>query len=212
MTVPDPTPIYHLTHWSNLTSIVEQGGVLSLHEMQRRGLPHEDIAYHHIQERREGVMVFSAAGGCLHDYASLHFGLKSPMLFTISKGNVPNQPEGQDPLIYLVSCAQQVEQAGLSFAFTDGHATMAFTEFFEDLGQLGRVDWGVINARYWNDTPDAPDRKRRRQAEFLVHEQLPWRLVSEIGTFDAGIKDQVQAIVQASEHRPAVHVRRNWYY
>ena len=212
MTAPVPTPIYHVTHWKNLASIIEQGGVLSLHEMQRRGLPHNDIAYDHIQERREGTMVFGAEGGCLHDYASFHLGRKSPMLYTISKGNVANQQEGQDPLIYLKSSAQVVDEAGLSFAFTDGHATMAFTEFFDDLGMLNKVDWNVMAATYWRDTQDDNDRKRRRQAEFLVQKELPWNLILEIGTFNAGIEGRVLEILSISEHQPVVQVRRSWYY
>lgn len=38
-----------------------------------------------------------------------------------------------------------------------------------------------MGERYWNDTPEDGDRKRRRQAEFLVYTSLPWRLIEEIG-------------------------------
>lgn len=212
MKAPIPTPIYHLTHWRNLPSILSAGGVLSNHEMRRQGIEHQNIAYDHIQDRRENTMVFGAKGGCLHAYVPFHFAPKSPMLFTISKGNVPNYTEGQPPLVYLVSTAQTVEAAGLPFAFTDGHATMAITEFFSDLARLDRVTWSVMNSTYWNDTPEHPDRKRQRQAEFLVHQIFPVSLVSEIAVFDAGIKSQVLEILQNSGLDVPVQVRTNWYY
>ena len=51
---------------------------------------------------------------------------------------------------------------------------MRFTDFFDDLKDLDKIDWDLMQSRYWNDTNDDPDRKRRRQAEFLVHEFFPW--------------------------------------
>lgn len=212
MVVPEPTPIYHLTHWRNLPSILSTGGVLSNHEMLRRQIVHQNIAYDHIQERRETTMVFGAEGGCLHDYVPFHFAPKSPMLYTISKGNVLAYTEGQDPLVYLVSTAQTVAEAELPFIFTDGHATMNFTEFFEDLAELNRVDWKVMHSQYWNDTPETPDRKRRRQAEFLVHRIFPKTLIKCITVKNNGIKEQVLEIFQSEGLEVPVQIKPSWYY
>jgi len=212
MAVPDPTPIYHITHWRNLPSILSEGGVLSNHEMARRQIAYQNIAYDHIQERRETTLVFGSEGGCLHDYVPFHFAPKSPMLYTISRGNVPNHTEGQDPLVYLVSTAQAVAEADLPFIFTDGHATMNFTEFFEDLAELKRVDWKVMRDQYWSDTPEAPDRKRRRQAEFLVHRMFPTALITGIAVKNCGIKEQVLEILQGEGVEVPVQIKPSWYY
>ncbi len=101
------------------------------------------------------------------------------MLFTISRGNVPSCPR-QDQVIHLVLTVEQVQEAGLGFAFTDGHAIVLLTEFFDDFNDLDQVDWSLMRARYWNDTQEDGDRKRRRQAEFLVHRFVTWGLISEI--------------------------------
>jgi hypothetical protein len=212
MAVPDPTPIYHITHWRNLPSILSAGGVLSNHEMTRRQIAYQNIAYDHIQNRRETTMVFGSQGGCLHDYVPFHFAARSPMLYTISRGNVPNHTEGQDPLIYLVSTAQAVTVAGLPFIFTDGHATMNITEFFEDLAELHRVDWNVMQSEFWNDTPETPDRKRRRQAEFLVHQMFPASLIKGITVKNDGIKEHVLEIIQEEEFEVPVQIKPSWYY
>jgi hypothetical protein len=134
------------------------------------------------------------------------------MLLTISSGNVQGYTEGQPPLVYLVSNAQAVAAAGLPFAFTDGHAIMAFTEFFSDLARLDRIDWEVIRGKWWNDTPEYPDRKRRRQAEFLVYQQFPASLITEIAVFDAGIEAKVLEILRSSGLKVPVQIKPDWYY
>ena len=69
-----------------------------------------------------------------------------------------------------------------------------------------------MEARYWYDTIKDPDRKRRRQAEFLVYQTCPWELIHEIGTVNQSMKTAVEGMLQLSQHRPLVVVRRAWYY
>jgi hypothetical protein len=112
----------------------------------------------------------------------------------------------------LVTYAETVADAGLGFAFTDGHSTVRFTEFFNDLEALSRIDWPLMRAKYWHDTHDDNDRLRRRQAEFLVHRFCPWQLIQRIGVKTDAIGRDVSHIMQTACHQPVVEVRRNWYY
>ena len=134
------------------------------------------------------------------------------MLYTISRGNVQGYTEGQPPIVHLVAEAEQVVGQGLGFAFTDGHAVMAISNYFTDLADLDKIDWPIMQARYWNDTAEDGDRKRRRQAEFLVHRSMPWELVREIGVMTEAMVGQVQGLVAAAAHRPVVALREEWYY
>ena len=134
------------------------------------------------------------------------------MLFTIGRGNVPGYDRGEDPIVHLVTSTEAVVTAGLQYAFTDGHSTMRFTEFFDDLADLSKVDWDIMETKYWRDTSDDNDRKRRRQAEFLVHEFCPWNIIEQIGVKTDAVRRQVTQIAQAVGHSPAVQLRRNWYY
>jgi hypothetical protein len=77
------------------------------------------------------------------------------MLYYISR-NVHLYPEGQGPLIYLVSSVQAVRQAGMPFVFTDGMPIMMLSNYYDDLADLDRVDWGVMRSTWWNDTPEYP--------------------------------------------------------
>lgn len=212
MAAPIPTPVYHLTHVDNLTSIIQSGGCLSFNEKHNQGIGHIDIAYETIQDRRARTFVPCSPGGCLHDYVPFYFAPRPPMLYAINGGYVEGYEEGQEPLVHLVTAAQDIENGGCKWVFTDGHATMAFTEFFEDLDDLDEVDWDVMTSRYWNDTPTLPDRKRRRQAEFLIKDFCPWELFSEICVINARIESRVKRILEYSTHQPTVLIHRDWYY
>jgi len=128
------------------------------------------------------------------------------MLGAISQGLVETCPEGQEPIIHLVTSVQAVQAAGLPFVFTDGHAIIDFTRFFTDPVDLDKIDWEVMTARIWRDTPTDPDRKRRRQAEFLIYERCPWPLIRAIGVASALILAEVQAALSAAAHRPVVQI------
>lgn len=69
-----------------------------------------------------------------------------------------------------------------------------------------------MKAKYWFDTNEHPDRKRRRQAEFLVHRGFPWALVEAIVVMNNARKAQVEAFLQGVAHQPPVIVKRAWYY
>ena len=34
---------------------------------------------------------------------------------------------------------------------------MSFSRFFTDIADLEQIDWEVMQAQYWNDTPEDPD-------------------------------------------------------
>lgn len=159
-----PIPIYHITHIDNLESILSEGGLLAYNVMLETQTNYTNIAYENIQDRRATIRVPCGGGGVLHDYVPFYFAPRSPMLYTINRGNVKSYTQGQSTVIHLVSYVENIEVAGLSFVFTDGHAVMAFTDFFDDLNYLSAIDWDVMESRYWNDTNEDNDRKRRRQA------------------------------------------------
>jgi hypothetical protein len=54
--------------------------------------------------------------------------------------------------------------------------------------------------------------KEGKQAEFLVHQQFPWRLVRRIGVGAPGVAQQVSDALQGADHRPVVEIRRDWYF
>jgi hypothetical protein len=180
-----PTSVYHITHIRNLPSILEAGGLMATNSLRRQRINYVDIAYQGIQDRRATTRVPCGAEGVLHDYVPFYFAPRSPMLYTIHKGNVESYREGQAPVIHLVCAAEAIEAAKICFVFTDGHAVMGYTDYFDELQDLAAIDWEIMEAKYWADTDEDGDRKRRRQAEFLIHQFCPWTLIEEIGVIRA---------------------------
>jgi hypothetical protein len=209
MPPPIPTPIYHITHWENLPRILANDGLLSYAALKQRSIQYHDIANEDIQDKRAQKRVPCGPGGTLHDYVPFYFAPRSPMLYCAYRGGT-RYPEGQAPVIHLVSSAQVVYGRYLPAVFTNGHAIMELSDYFTDLPDLEQIDWNVMASRWWNDTQEHPGRKRRRQAEFLVYHHFPWALVSEIGVLNSRIAAQVETILGDTAHRPRVVVRADW--
>jgi len=206
------TPIYHITHIANLPEIIINGGLYCDAEMVRRGLQVQCIAYSELKERRSRTSVPVSEGGTLADYVPFYFTNRSPMLFAIHTNSVKSYCDGQGEIVYLVSSAEKIDEKGLPFCFTDGHAVEAYTEFYSATKDLQQVDWEVIENWSWRNRDDDTDRKRRKQAEFLVHNFFPWELVDKIGVIDDRMKSKVTSIVSACSHKPLISTESGWYY
>lgn len=206
------TQILHLTHYQNLSSILASDGLIANSDLIANGTKYTKIAYTNIQDKRSQTRVPVAPFGTLHDYVPFYFAPRSPMLYTLNLGNVPGYSEGQKPLIYLVSTVERVVECGLQYVFTDGHGIISYTRFYNQFGDLAKVDWAVMKSKMWNDTIDDPDRKRRRQAEFLVHQFFPWKCVIGIGTLNCEIEKKVKSLLESYPYQPLVKIKPVWYF
>jgi hypothetical protein len=200
--------IYRIVHFENLPKLLEWGCDWSPNQLRARRLEKRGAVHFDIMSKREQTMVFASPGGCAADYVAFYFGPLSPMLYAINSGKVEGCNR-QGEMIYLVSDAETVEQAGLGFVFTDGHAIMRYVVQFNQLADLAKVPWNVIQAKYWNDFPDG---RCKRQAEFLVKDRFPLELVREIGVMDEAMRRQVEALMAPQAIKPLIRVRREWYF
>jgi hypothetical protein len=206
------TDIYHITHLSNLPNILRDGGLWCDRIVSQQNLAHISIAHQHIKERRARRPVPRAPGGVLADYVPFYFAPRSPMLYTIHNGYVVGYKEGQRPIVHLVSSVEAVRDAHLPFTFTDGHAEMDISRFFSDLQDLNEIDWEIMASRIWRDTLEDGDRKRRRQAEFLVKDFFLISLVQNIGVYNSTIARNVADLLKPTLYKPSLQVEPAWYY
>jgi hypothetical protein len=214
MNVPNPTPIYRFMHVDNLALCLRWKGMYAPNHAPTDGVEYKTIHNSEIQGQRHVKSIPCGPCGTVHDYVSFYFGYLSPMMLQLHTGRVDGYGEDQRPLIYLVSSAQSVKAANLRFVFSDGHGIARFTRWFDDLNDLSKVDWGMVNERYWPDRVDDMDRQRRKQAEFLIYRFCPWTMVQEIGVIDAAMHTNVEDILNLHNlaHQPVVRTRRDWYY
>jgi hypothetical protein len=54
--------------------------------------------------------------------------------------------------------------------------------------------------------------KEGKQAEFLLHRSFPWELVERIGVFSMVTGQKATRAVSAGPHRPAIEIKRDWYF
>lgn len=211
---PVPTPILRFTHVDNLDTIIRRGGLHAPNQVPDDGLTYRFCHSTEVQSARAEVPIHLGPGGTIHDYVPFYFGYLSPMMLNLKTGRVEGYNEGQEPLIYLVSSAQAIEESGIKFVYSDGHGLATFTEWFDDLDKLDAVDWTVVNLRYWTDNINDMDRQRKKQAEFLVHRCCPWSLIQEIVVIDSTMQQRVESILAAfpKEQRKVVRTDQNWYY
>ncbi len=214
MPPPIPTPIIRFIHMDNLETLMRRGALHAPNHVPADGLPYRVCHDPEVQGARAAVNITVGAGGTIHDYVPFYFGYLSPMMLKLKTGQVSGYNEGQEPLIYLVSTAQSVMDAGLDFVFTDGHGLAYFTEWFDNLQRLDAVDWEMVYQRYWSDNVNDMDRQRRKQAEFLVHRCCPWSLIQEIAVINTEMRERVEAIQAdfAESERKVVKVEGSWYY
>ncbi|MFZ2451621.1 MAG: DUF4433 domain-containing protein [Methylovulum miyakonense] len=203
--------LYHITHFDNLQAIVQAGGLVAHNELNT---DHIDIAHQSIQDRRKTTPVPCSPYGVLHDYVPFYFCNRSPMLYAIHKNNIETYQGGQESIVYLVTDLTRIQQSGIPFVFTEGHAIIRFSEFYSQVSDLDKVDWQLMQSAYWFDTDEDPDRKRRRQAEFLLYQRCPWSLIVGIATFDEAMKTRVEKLLETQQcgHLPRVKVKTDWYY
>ncbi len=206
------THIYHITHIRNLPNIIKDGGLWCDHIVSERGLSYVGIAHQHIKERRAAKQVPVSVGGALADYVPFYFAPRSPMLYSIYKGNVSGYTDGQKPILHLVSSVENVQNRNISFTFTDGHAEMDISRFFINAEDLNQLDWEIMQTTIWRDTLQDGDRKRRRQAEFLAHQFFPFGLFDSIGVINRDIATQVTGLLQTLDQKPNVTINPTWYY
>ncbi len=206
------THIYHITHKDSLAGIITKGGVFAQTQMENNSIDYTNIAHDRIQDRRLTTPVPCGPGGCLHDYIPFYFAARSPMLYAIKMGKVEGRSASQTDIIYLVSSAEAIKAAKIGFVFTDGHGIMTLSEFYDDLSMLAEIDWDIMKEKYWRDTSEDPDRKRRRQAEFLVYNKFSWDLVEEIGVMNKRMQLKTADTISIASHKPPINLKPDWYY
>ena len=137
------------------------------------------------------------------------------MLYAITGGLVSAEAARTEEIVYLVSSTQTLRAAGLTVVASNRHAELDYAEILDDdeaLDRDGFIDWPLMTATYWNNTPDHPDRKERRQAECLVHPFVPWPLIEAVATKSERARDQVNAVLGTAGQPTPVAVRAHWYF
>jgi 1,6-anhydro-N-acetylmuramate kinase len=165
------------------------------------------IGYTHIKQRRmKQIRVPCCSGRFVGEFVPFYFCPRSPMLFTINKGNTARPAGCQQTIVHLVSSVQAGIGLGQAWAVSDGNAGALHTGFASTLDAIKMLDWAAIRATDWRG------KTHQKSAEFLVAEFFPWRGIHAIGCHNKDVAKKVEDLVNSQHHRPVVTVEPAWYY
>ena len=147
-----------------------------------------------------------------------YFCPRSIMLYLIHQGNHPDLTYrgGQRPIIHLEAdlhaTVAWADSERKRWAFTLSNAGWFYFEDRCNLDQLNELNWDAIRTNRWSGAGIAPTFKEGKQAEFLVEEFFPWKLIERIGVCSQRVYQQVSNQLSRLEHRPKLEMRSEWYY
>lgn len=201
-------------HIDRLRSIVAAGGLWSDAVVTRQQPAGTTIGMPSIKQRRLRLPVPCHPATHVGDYVPFYFCPRSIMLYVIHCGNHPElaYTGGQGPILHLEADLDQViawaQAQPRRWAFTQSNAGAYYTQFYDNVADLNKVNWPAIAATDFRPA----DVREGKQAEFLVHDSFPWHLVTRIGVHSAAVGAQVLTILAGAAHQPRVEVLPAWYY
>lgn len=209
MPVPKPTYIYRIIHRENIQILIDEGKIVAPNFSTNKN--YISIGETDLIRQRGNKSITIAPFGSMKDYITFYFGVRSPMLYCIKNGfDVQKRPQSE--IIYLVSTVEKVIEHNCKFIFTDGHAFTALSRPFNDIRYLDQIDWNAVKLKIWKDTANDPDRKRRKEAEFLIHEKLPFEAIIGIVVYNQEANDYVSSVIKKNKINLPLNTVSDWYY
>lgn len=202
----------HFSHIDHVESMALSGLVCDA-EAHVPGTLAVEVGDLSIKERRRRLPVPAGPGGVVADYVPFYFAPRSPMMYVIDKGRVPQYQGPIYDLVYLVSSIERLHQCGCTLVISDRNASIGIAAFsaspaeWDDL-----VDWDVMDLVMWQSTSEYPDRMERRMAECLAHGHVPWAAIDQVVTSTSTHARHVAATLASLGIGTPVSVRRDWYF
>lgn len=183
-----------MTHIENIPHILQYGIVH--HSSPNRNPDFVSIGDRSLIDFRSSKTVNVANHNLvLGDFIPFYFGLRMPMLYVIQRGgNFVEKARKAEEIVYVAVPLKKIVESNLLFYFSDGHATDSLTTFYDksninDLPSI--IDWNAVNSIKWSGDGIETDIKRRKQAEFLVKEDLPKEYIIGFGCFNESAKSKL---------------------
>ncbi len=201
--------IFRITHKNNLPWILSNG--LSCRNSKSRDPGFVNIGMTDLIDKRNTWVVSRKPGGTLSDYVPFYFTPRSMMAFNIHTGRNVRQRDNAE-IIILVTSLPHLRQQGVPFLITDKHACANNAYYFDDLADLSRIDWKILQNSDFSRNNDDPDKTNRYQAEALVHKHMPLSALLRVACCDDKQKAEIDALMSKHKVNLPVHVERGWYF
>lgn len=211
--------VYRMTHIDNIEHVLQNG-------ITHRNSPNRnpnyitigDISLINTRDIKQvtidngDFLDFDASTIILGNFIPFYFGVKMPMLYVIQNGGnfvIKSTPASQ--IVYMVCSVSGIIKQHENYYFSDGHATDSLTSFYNktrinDLAKI--IDWNAVKASYWGGQ-DNLNIKRKKQAEFLVSEDVAPNLIFGFGCYNDTAKNK---LIDLGIKEEKIKVIPNAYY
>lgn len=148
----------------------------------------------------------------LGDFTPFYFGIRMPMLYVVQNGgNFVERATPAENIIYLACPISRIINKEKVFYFSDGHPTDNLTSFYDkskidDLPNI--VDWNSIKASFWGGHENL-NKKRKKQAEFLIAGDLSVDTIDKFGCFNENAKSK---LLEMGVEEPKVKIIPKAYF
>lgn len=207
--MPDLNKIYlfRMTHIENIQHILQNG---ITHSTSANSNPDfVSIGDGSLIATRNDFLLNN--GRRLGEYIPFYFSVRTPMLYVVQNGFNMVAPTQAESIVYCVSSIKRIMDLQLDFVFTDGHAVDRFSSQYTaaDIQNIDTIlDMNAINAKYWRDENDL-DRKRRKEAEFLVLGDIANDAILGYLTYNENAKNR---LINFGVNSSNVHVKPEFYF
>ena len=167
--------LYHMTHIDNLPSILKYGLLSHGNKFQKKDISNQEVNGR--RSRRDPIYRRP-----LHSYVPFYFNPRNAMLYV---------QENQDQIVILEVKRELILKDGV--LFTDGNAASKYTDFYNDLSYLDKIDWKCIHSKYWNDFIDG---KRKMMAEVLVPDSVTIDKIEAIACNNSETKSEIDTLTK----------------
>lgn len=196
--------LYRMIHIDNLPHVLKFG--ITHKNSKNRNNAFIQIGDESLIDNRSSKKVWVTNGNLrnaktpsiiLGDFIPFYFGVRMPMLYVIQNGgNFVKASTAPQNIIYIACSLDSVISVESEYYFSDGHGTDNFTEFYdqdhiEDLPKI--INWGAIKNAYWGGTENLL-LKRKKQAEFLILEDLGPEHIFGFGCYNDSTKHKLKAM------------------
>lgn len=150
-------------------------------------------------------------GNSLGNYIPFYFWHRMPMLYVMQKGFNGVTPSLPQDVVYCITNISNIIEHEIDYVFTDGHAVDSFTSFYlpKDILKVEEeLDFKAIKDNFWKDENDL-DKKRRKEAEFLIARDIPTSAIYIFAVFNQVAKDK---LIQLGIPDDKITIRSEFYF
>lgn len=207
---PTKALIWRIVHRDNLPWILANGLHSGNSSTQSKNWVH--IGNPELTSKRASHPVPIVPNGFLNDYVPFYFTPFSVMLKNIHGGRGGVKQRHNDEIVILVSSVHKIKNLGLDFVFTDSHAYYRWATYYNELKDLDKIDWSLLQQRDFKRDADDPAKFERYQAEALVHESCPVDALLGIICYSEKTKTDIEKLLIERNMNLDVYARTGWYF